>query len=336
MHLRGPSSSGAGYSYPSSPALSLADSHNSLHSQRTTCEREPDPLAWLATPDLPRSPEKARELVDAFFVNIHSLRCFGFVHKPTVMRHLDSWATSAWHDHQSNALLLVVCALGAKFCALRYYSHDHDDDEDAQLLLARGVALSAGSQWARRAHQLVALRLDRASVEAAMAVMLLHEHDLRVGNYASAFMLTGLAVRMAQALQINVEEAGEEESPPTVDGLPCAGLPQGLSAVSREARRRLMWSIYIMDSWVGSGVDELTFVDEADLNIQLPCSDRAFESQEYSTVEMTHPGTQLSYMSPHDHMKVLVESLDLHGYFIRLVSLRRKVLRYKRGHPLLS
>lgn len=252
------------------------------------------------------------------------------------MRHLDSWATSAWHDHQSNALLLVVCALGAKFCALRYQTHDHDDDEDSQLLLARGVSLSAGSQWARRAHQLVALRLDRASVEVAMAVVLLHEHDLRVGNYASAFMLTGLAVRMAQALQINVEEAGEEESPPTVDGLPCAGLPQGLSAVSREARRRLMWSIYIMDSWVGSGVDELTFVDEADLNIQLPCSDRAFESQEYSTVEMTHPGTQLSYMSPHDHMKVLVESLDLHGYFIRLVSLRRKVLRYKRGHPLLS
>lgn len=224
------------------------------------------------------------------------------------MQQLDDWE-SAWHDHQNNALLLVVCALGAKFCALRYCDDAHQ--------LAGGLALSAGSQWAWQAHQLVVLSLSHASVGAAMAIVLLHEHELRVGGYSNAFMLTGIGVRMAQALQINLESS---------PGVLAAG-PQGLSATTREARRRLMWSIYIMDSWVGSGVDELTLVDEADVKIQLPCSDRTFEREEYSIVETLNPGDNLLYMPPGERMKGPVESLDLHGHFIRLVSLRRKVLR---------
>lgn len=238
------------------------------------------------------------------------------------MQQLDRWS-NAWHDRQNNALLLVICALGAKFCALQCC-----DDIDH---LTGGLALSAGSQWAWRAHQLVVLSLNHASVETTMAIVLLHEHELRVGNHANAFMLTGLAVRMAQALQINLE------SPPAAgEDVLCAGTERdyvsSAPATTREARRRLMWSIYIMDSWVGSGVDELTLVDEADLKIRLPCSDGAFNSQGDSTVEMLHPEAHLPYRSSGDGINGPVGSLDLRGCFIRLVSLRRKVLRYTRRH----
>jgi hypothetical protein len=50
-------------------------------------------------------------------------------------------------------------------------------------------------------------------------------------------MLTGLGVRMTQALQINLEISSDVLSG---DGQ--------LSWACREARRRLMWSIYIMDA----------------------------------------------------------------------------------------
>lgn len=238
---------------------------------------------------------------------MHSLRSFGFIHKPSVMQNLENWSSS-WYQHQRNALVLIVCALGAKFCASRYY----DDAE-----LAGGLGLAAGTQWAREAQQLLISGLTSASVESCMAVVLLHEHELRVGNRANAFMLTGLGVRMAQALRINIE------SPSDVSG---AG-PQNPSATTKEAKRRLMWSIYIMDSWVGSGVDELTLINEADVRIQLPCSDQSFESQQSCIVEALQPGTYLPFISAEDRLQGSVQELDLQGHFIRLVSLRRKVLR---------
>lgn len=81
-------------------------------------------------------------------------------------------------------------------------------------------------------------------------------------------MLSGLAVRMAHALQLNVEFSPDilcaeanESSPP---------------AVEKESRRRLMWACYILDAWTGSGVDQLTLLREADIKIQLPCNERNF------------------------------------------------------------
>lgn len=93
-----------------------------------------------------------------------------------------------------------------------------------------------------------------------MAVVLLHEHELRVGHSNNASMLTGLGVRMAQALQIGLESCPD---------LLCTGGKEQ-SVTTKESRRRLMWSIYIMESWTGSAV-----VNEAAIGIQLPCSDRS-------------------------------------------------------------
>ena len=130
-------------------------------------------------------------------------------------------------------------------------------------------------------------------------------------------MLTGLGIRMAQALQINLESSAD---------VLCTD-KSGLSPSSREARRRLMWSVYIMDAWVGSGVDELTLIGEGDMKIQLPCNERSFDFQTPSIVEALEPNTYLPFISAEARMKGPIESLDLHAHFVRLVSLRRKVLR---------
>lgn len=274
-----------------------------------TPKKDTEAFSWLLAQDLPNTQDQLIELVDAFFVNIHPLRSFGFIHKPSLLKQFDGceWSGS-WQQDSPDALMLVICALGAKFCALNYC-------DDSQL--ADGLALSAGSQWARKAQQLILLSLNKASIGITMATVLLHEHELRMGNYANAFMLTGLSVRMAQALQINLESSSNNL---------CSG-ETGPSSMTKEARRRLMWSIYIMDSWVWNGVDELTLLDESDIKIQLPCSDIKFELQQFCIVETLHPGAHLSFLSSGDSMKGKVEKPDLRGHFIRLVSLRRKVLR---------
>ena len=123
-------------------------------------------------------------------------------------------------------------------------------------------------------------------------------------------MITGFAVRMAQGLQINVELSAEnfrlvgESSSPSL----------------REARRRLMWSIYTMDAWVGSGVDELTLVKEANIKIRLPSDERDFILEALSL--QADPELPLSGLSG-----PMGPELDVSAHFLRLVSIRKRVLR---------
>lgn len=67
-------------------------------------------LHRLLAPDLP-SPRHIRRLVEHYFANIHPIRCFAFVHKPSFMRQLDNGFSS---DDEA-ALLHIICAHGAKY-----------------------------------------------------------------------------------------------------------------------------------------------------------------------------------------------------------------------------
>jgi len=51
-------------------------------------------------------------LVKEYFENIHPLRCYAFIHRPSFIQRLEE---SSNEDHAGNGLLYVVCALGAKY-----------------------------------------------------------------------------------------------------------------------------------------------------------------------------------------------------------------------------
>jgi len=123
-------------------------------------------------------------------------------------------------------------------------------------------------------------------------------------------MLTGLVVRLAQGLQLNLETSADAPS----------ATPQASSPSTRESRRRLMWSVYIMDAWVGSGVDELTLLDEANIQIQLPSNEQDF------VLEMPTVGQYLEPTIGTSHPQATTD-LDLTAQFVRLISIRKKVLR---------
>ncbi len=83
-----------------------------------------------------------------------------------------------------------------------------------------------------------------------------------------------------------------------------------------------------MDSWVGSGVDMLTLLDDVNLKIQLPCHERNFNLRIPCITEMLDvgrvfpsiPQEQLLGARPGDNIGTV-------GFFIRIVSLRKKALR---------
>jgi hypothetical protein len=135
-------------------------------------------------------------------------------------------------------------------------------------------------------------------------------------------MLSGITTRMTQALQINLEYNTD---------ILCQDPDVGLSVTAKESRRRLMWSCYIMDALVGSGVDQLTLMDERDIKIQLPCNERNFTQQVPCLTETLCPGNWLQILPNNLDTDTLLPSMGIMAYFIRHISIRKRVLRYV--HP---
>jgi len=123
---------------------------------------------------------------------------------------------------------------------------------------------------------------------------------------------------MTQALQINLEYNTD---------ILCQNNDTGLTVTEKESRRRLMWSCYVMDALVGSGVDQLTLVDEKDMKIQLPCNERNFVQQIPCLTETLETGNCLKFMSDHVDNKTILPNMGMMAYFVRHISIRKKVLR---------
>lgn len=139
-----------------------------------------------------------------------------------------------------------------------------------------------------------------------------------MANFAQAFMLSALMMRMTQALQINLEYS---------TGLLSQCPDTGLSITTRECRRRLMWSCYVTDALCGSGVDQLTLINEEDLKIQLPCKDWNF-LYEQPCITTTLNGSALEFLPPEVVPADLDANMGMLAYFVQHIVIRKRVLRY--------
>ncbi|KAF8847239.1 hypothetical protein BDZ45DRAFT_607734 [Acephala macrosclerotiorum] len=236
-------------------------------------------------------------------------RCSG--DKPSCSRCHQKRLQCVAADHNENALICIICALGAQLYAVEY-SNKNEGFSHKEILLA-------GDQWAKAARKITLVNLGDISVENLMAAVLLHDHELRMGNYANAFMLSGLTARMAQALQINLEYSTD---------VLCRDTRVAPSPGDRESRRRLAWSCYILDTLVGSGVDQLTLFDERDIKIQLPCDERSFLLQLPCITQTLEEGEVLRFLPPESVPPNTAENLGMMAHFIRHMKIRRKMLRY--------
>lgn len=78
-------------------------------------------------------------------------------------------------------------------------------------------------------------------------------------SVTTVWNLTGLAIRMAYALRLNIESPDNQ-----------------LPVAQQETRRRLMWACYCWDTIVSSGIKELSIVPLESLHIGLPCNERNY------------------------------------------------------------
>ncbi|KAI8579976.1 hypothetical protein K450DRAFT_240004 [Umbelopsis ramanniana AG] len=238
-----------------------------------------------------------RMLVERFFSEIYPSRMFGFLHKPTFIFRLDEGHEST---AEAKTLLLTICALATKI--------NHAESPELWEM---------GNQWANHAHQLLMISPNSISISNLMSVILLHEHENRVGKLSNCFLLTGLAARMSQALQINLEY--------DFDVL-CS--ESTMNCTEKECRRRLMWACYLLDSSTASGVKQLQLIDESDIKIQLPCSEDNFLFERPCITETVTPGETLKFANIFDQPISPTSNMDYRAYMIRIVYIRNRVLKY--------
>lgn len=187
-----------------------------------------------------------------------------------------------WHTHTVNvSLLKVVCA-----CAVRVFSTTPGDNERA-------------AQWMHEAELDALQNLGHLTMPRLQALTLIafFEYTYHIHS-TKALMLLGLAARLALAKRFNYED-------------------HTLSVVEQESRRRLMWSIFVLDKFCSGGVAELTLVSAEHMEIRLPTIERAFGFGQRTDTEILRPQAQEG-VSNND-----AKGMDEFAYTIRLIDLLR-------------
>lgn len=147
--------------------------------------------------------------------------------------------------------------------------------------------------------------LEKPSIARLQALVIGIKHRMLSKRFSSAFMLHAVASRFATALRLNHENPD-------------------LCFLARESRRRLMWSIYMIDSSICAGQTEYALWGDVErqIHLQLPCNERNFDFDLPEPTEMLRspaPG-------PGGIPPPLPDVLGLMALHIRLHWMRSRIL----------
>ncbi|KAL1902651.1 hypothetical protein Sste5346_001093 [Sporothrix stenoceras] len=296
----------------------------------TSSPQPPTPASvipeWLIAPGLPPM-ARLKGLLDSYFARIHPLRCMGFLHMPTFFERLRD-PQSVYTDEYG--LIHAICALAAPF---HYADLAAVSPTTASSSSAAPRFYEAGSGWASTAMQRIFHHLGTPDVESLMTEMLVHEYYLRSGEYAKAFMLSGVVARHVQVLQLNLEHDCDLPSQQRRSTSSASSSVSGGGTISwstKESRRRLVWCCFLQDAFMECGIDQLRFVNPADIQVQLPCTEELFVRNKPCVTEMLTPGRLLPFVDPATTgtPSAGASNLDLRAFYIRAMAIRAKVLKY--------
>ena len=204
-------------------------------------------------------------------------------------------------------LVLAVCAVAARFS-----THPRVKGEPAFL---------RGEDWAKPARDIALKRYDEPNITILTVLLILGLHEFGTCQGGRSWMLGGMAMRMAYALQLHREldydPLGRKKDENSE-----------LSFIDREIRRRTMWSCFLMDRFNSSGTERPTMVNEENIKVQLPIKESNFQMEIPGPTESLD-GTVLNPVPP-DTGQVLdpKENMGVASYSIRVIALWGRVIRY--------
>lgn len=164
-----------------------------------------------------------------------------------------------------------------------------------------------GSRCIAVAEKLILRELDRPTILKIQALVLIIKHRIFCRRFSDAFMLTGLASRFATALRLNHEN------------------PR-LCFLAQESRRRLMWSLFMIDIGMAAGHPDFTLWAHRPsmIDLKLPCNERNFEYDLPEVTETLAPPPPL----PDGSLPPLTDNVGFLALHIRIQWIRSRVLAF--------
>lgn len=193
---------------------------------------------------------------------------FGFLHRPTFIDQL-----------QNNQLDPVkLCAI---LCVTSRYM--------PRLVARHGSPNQAADYYAQEASKPIMDRVvDRPDPDTVQILLLLGLHDWGSCRSFRAWMYTGMAIRMAQALQVTLQETMDPTLTTTGSSTPAVW------SLQQECTRRTIWACFVMDCLLGGGKHRPQSFQSVKLSLVLPMGETDFTFESQPTAE---PG-YLSRLAP--------------------------------------
>lgn len=223
---------------------------------------------------------------DNYFRHVHHVPMFSFLHRASLMERYDAGLLD-------RALLLAIVGIAALLTDL-----------------GPSVPLGDSELFSNRcideAASICTSELENRSITRLEALVIVVKHRILSKRFSAAFMLHALTSRFANVLRLNVENPA-------------------LCFLAQESRRRLMWSIYMIDAWFANGQTDLALWPdpERQIRVQLPCNERNFD---FDLPEVTEPLRQPP-PSPSGQPVQLPDAVGFTALHIRMHWLRTRILQ---------
>ncbi|KAJ5291309.1 hypothetical protein N7478_000560 [Penicillium angulare] len=157
--------------------------------------------------------------------------------------------------------------------------------------------VNLGIRCSALAQNLILRDQGRPNIIKAQSLLLTIRYHMWSGNTSEALILMATLARFAFALRLNYENPN-------------------LCSLAQESRRRLMWAVYVLDTFLAGGIPEFTLCPSNVLHTSLPNQETTFElDTSYVSVPLHGPGD-----CSEDG------DIGLLGYYIRVIYLRDSVL----------
>lgn len=176
-------------------------------------------------------PPEILELLEFYFNNLYSLPSYAFLHPQTTTRQCSE-------GNLDTCLTYAISAVAGHHQGL-----GQGRDEVAQ-------------SWIQTAEDMIWKHLESPTLPRLQALLLIVLYRVETGGFQRAFMLSSLAARAAAALRLNYERTAPQDA---------------TGRISREVRRRVMWSLKFVERYFCMGLPEFELCPVESIYLDLPC-----------------------------------------------------------------
>lgn len=273
------------------------------------------------------TPKLWSEVFDIY--RLHFATELSFLHIPTLKEDMGAKFRTTQKDASSdtNLVLLGVLTLTARFHQdlVKYATHTANAQPRSRPAHSKPDSSAASEFFAealRKALGPLGTAMTTASVERVQAFLMLGLYEWsqvqpKTGGIG-AWMYVGVAIRMAQALGLGFGDKPSPKSRTKANNRSSVSSrisqQQSELMISKEIRRRTMFSCLILDRLLSCGKERVSTIRSEDLQIQLPCNEWAFDLNKDVKTGFLKASADDEYMKDIEDDSVL-------SRFVRLVDL---------------